>query len=266
MPVKKIGKKFFPLKKNGKPWKTGFPTKAKAEAAIKSNIARLKKITGKKPKAKKPKKAKKAKKKKKKKKAGGKVAKGNPNNNNNKNKFPPGKLLDGYLLSAAAIDGAVIVAQNPGAMDLAKSRGAVVLASYTGVNMLDGTFKSRRLGTGYGPVVVSKGLRKVMKAGGVPSLPTTKPKSVGDFLDNLSFHGPTALEIADLTVLGGEIDPRTAHLIATRNYGGVDITNPDDPKLAIGNAVLKSYLPYYLQKTIRRGLRQIFGISFSMKG
>jgi len=76
MAVKKVGKKWYPVGKKGKPWKTGFATEAKAKAALtKANTYWKSKGTGKKKTTKKKTTKKKSGSKKSKPKGSGKTAK-----------------------------------------------------------------------------------------------------------------------------------------------------------------------------------------------
>lgn len=246
MPVKKIGQRWFPLKKNGQPWKgSGFPSKAKAEAAITANKKRLAGLSKKNPKKKAKKSAQVT--------AGGNVAAKDTKKHNNK--MSPGKIMDRYLLGAEAITQTIQAAQ--GIKDPMQALGDII-GSYTSVNPVRGDFKPSRLGRGYAPVLLSRGLRSAMKAGGVPSLPTTKPKTIGEMLDNLSFYGPTIIE----AVVDGQKDPERIHRIAVKNFSGIGLVKDSDELIVqLDQPLKKSYGPYYLQRRIRRFLRENFGLT-----
>ncbi len=180
MAVKKIGKRYFPVGKKGKAWKTGFATEAKAKAALtKANKYWGTKKTGKK----KSNPTKKKSNPKKKKSGGKKVADAK---NYVKNKMTPSNFGKTYAFAASGIHYALEAAVGGVDPELA---GKAALRTYTGYDMTQQKFRPDELVRGWGGVVNDIGWRKFAKAMGFKAYPAGNPKNFSQMLDYACMYG-----------------------------------------------------------------------------
>lgn len=239
MPFKKIGKKWFPLKKNGKPWKSGFPTEAKAKAAVAANKKRLSKLGGKResPKKKTTKKKSNPKKKKnnpKKNKTGGKKMPKGPDLSS------PSDIARLYAIAGAGLSHATAVARG-GDSDTHAKRA---IEAYTGFDLKTNKVALGSLWRGYGGIANDTAWRKFAKAFGFKAYPTKNPKSMSEFLDYITMYGaPVTHAIAN------KDDPHEANIRIYESLYGVDLNQVGFASWQPAE-MAQTKLPYMLKKMI----------------
>ncbi len=222
MAVRKSGSKFFPVKKNGTLWKTGFSSQAKAEAAIRQNKARLSKLTGKSGGGG----------------GGGRKPAGNPSpasNSSNSKGMTHGKFMKGFSFAGAGIDVGLKISEG---LDV-ESATIQAVRDYSGVDIQAGTFEPERLAKGWGGPVFNKVENFIFKGAGV-SPPSLKRKGIRSKVQLGVYH---AAAIANAS--GGNT-PREKFLRFYRSHYGVDLTKEKMDALDYSKPIVEKVIPYIL--------------------
>ncbi|MCK5606120.1 hypothetical protein KAR91_29750 [Candidatus Pacearchaeota archaeon] len=243
MAVRKIGKRWFPVGKKGKTWKTGFATEAKAKAALtKANRYWGTKKTGKKKTAKKTTKKKTTKKKKsKKKKSGG-------GNTTNKNKMTPSNFAKMYAAGGVGIHYGIQVSQGADMIVAAKK----TLTAYTGYDTINGKFDVGELAKGWGGIGNDIAWRKFCKAMGFQAYPTSKPKTLSSFLDYLTMYG-----VAMGKAYANKDNMREANRQVYLTLNGVDMEYNGFAAYQPMATIVESKIPYTIKKLLFKGAREM---------
>lgn len=227
MTVRKSGSRFFPVKKNGTLWKTGFSSKAKAEAAIRQNKARLSKLTGR---------------------GGGGGGKkksttaGNPSPASKSSKA----LTHHGFMKALALGGSVgsrVLAFQAGGDQRELSVG--IPFDYTGVDIEDGSFKLDRMGRTYGGALYLKIEDFILKGAGVAP-PSLKRKGIKAKAGLGVYH---AAAVAN--TMGGTSTRDKFHRFYHSHYG-VNLNLSGFDALDYSKPIIEKVVPYIIfQKAMK---------------
>lgn len=231
MAARKVGDKWFVIKKDGSLGKRGFATQKNALAAQ----SRGRSFKGGK------------------KSAGRRVAQRAPAaaRSSSPKKMTVSKVNDLYALGGAGVFDA---ANYMGHGDQSKFIDDVV-SSYTGFRPSDGQLDLPMLVRGYGGGINRVIEKKALKALGIRG-PPSKIKTAGHALDLISYYGKTARDIYI-----HRDNPALAAAAASKNLNGIDPRYPGWASYQPKDKLVNSVGPYIVQKMVRKGLKR-FGVNF----
>lgn len=224
MTSRKVGDKWFVVKKDGSLGKRGYTTQSNALAAQKRGKSFTKGSPTK----------------------GGARKAAHVGSTHAQKKMTVGKALDLYSIGGPALNYGLKAYYEGGA---AKDNALAWAASvYSGYDYNTGTFEAKKLVAGYGGAInraIEKKGFKMLRIRG----PRSTIKTPGDILDYMTYFGATAMEVYQ-----NKDNPVIANQKAFEIQNGIDLssTSPYNPTRMLSDKIV----PYVAQKYIRKVLRR----------